>query len=229
MREPGASPGRSRRCEGRRSPATTPLAARPGRRREREPRVRRPAALPDASTPSRKGEGDAAHDTSFCPRGVPDRLRARGRARPVARGAEPARRHAVPRATITVVERASVTIRKRPSRIVSLSPTATETLFAIGAGKQVDRGRRPVRLPEDGAADDALGLHAERRGDRGLPAGPRRDLVRPEGPLGGARQARHPRRPPGRGARPCRARTSRSASSGRSRATPPRRTPWRPA
>lgn len=30
-----------------------------------------------------------------------------------------------------------VTVRKKPRRIVSLSPTATETLFAIGAGKQV--------------------------------------------------------------------------------------------
>jgi len=30
-----------------------------------------------------------------------------------------------------------ITIRKRPTRIVSLSPTATETLFAIGAGDQV--------------------------------------------------------------------------------------------
>jgi iron complex transport system substrate-binding protein len=30
-----------------------------------------------------------------------------------------------------------VTITKKPRRIVSLSPTATETLFAIGAGKQV--------------------------------------------------------------------------------------------
>ena len=30
-----------------------------------------------------------------------------------------------------------MTIQKRPSRIVSLSATATETLFAIGAGKQV--------------------------------------------------------------------------------------------
>jgi iron complex transport system substrate-binding protein len=30
-----------------------------------------------------------------------------------------------------------VTVSKRPRRIVSLSPTATETLFAIGAGKQV--------------------------------------------------------------------------------------------
>ena len=30
-----------------------------------------------------------------------------------------------------------VTIRKQPRRIISLSPTATESLFAIGAGKQV--------------------------------------------------------------------------------------------
>ncbi len=30
-----------------------------------------------------------------------------------------------------------VTIQKRPQRIVSLSPTATETLFAVGAGSQV--------------------------------------------------------------------------------------------
>ena len=30
-----------------------------------------------------------------------------------------------------------MTVSKRPSRIVSLSPTATETLFAIGAGGQV--------------------------------------------------------------------------------------------
>jgi len=30
-----------------------------------------------------------------------------------------------------------VTVRRKPQRIVSLSPTATETLFAIGAGRQV--------------------------------------------------------------------------------------------
>lgn len=39
---------------------------------------------------------------------------------------------------VTVVaSNGKVTVAKRPSRIVSLSPTATESLFAIGAGPQV--------------------------------------------------------------------------------------------
>jgi iron complex transport system substrate-binding protein len=39
---------------------------------------------------------------------------------------------------VTVVaSNGKVTVSKRPTRIVSLSPTATETLFAIGAGPQV--------------------------------------------------------------------------------------------
>ena len=38
--------------------------------------------------------------------------------------------------TVTV-QNGKVTVPKRPIRIVSLSPTATETLFAIGAGRQV--------------------------------------------------------------------------------------------
>jgi iron complex transport system substrate-binding protein len=44
-----------------------------------------------------------------------------------------------------------VTIAKRPVRVVSLSPTATETLFAIGAGRQVvavdDQSDYPSRAP----------------------------------------------------------------------------------
>jgi iron complex transport system substrate-binding protein len=44
-----------------------------------------------------------------------------------------------------------VTIKQRPTRIVSLSPTATETLFAIGAGKQViavdDQSDYPKQAP----------------------------------------------------------------------------------
>jgi iron complex transport system substrate-binding protein len=44
-----------------------------------------------------------------------------------------------------------VTVTRRPSRIVSLSPTATETLFAIGAGPQVvavdDQSDYPKNAP----------------------------------------------------------------------------------
>jgi iron complex transport system substrate-binding protein len=46
----------------------------------------------------------------------------------------------------------SVTIAKRPTRIVSLSPTATETLFAVGAGAQViavdDQSDYPKQAPK---------------------------------------------------------------------------------
>jgi iron complex transport system substrate-binding protein len=44
-----------------------------------------------------------------------------------------------------------VTLERRPTRVVSLSPTATETLFAIGAGAQViavdDQSNYPSRAP----------------------------------------------------------------------------------
>lgn len=49
---------------------------------------------------------------------------------------EPARSATFP-VTINEAGGASVTITKRPVRIVSLSPTTTELLFAIGAGPQV--------------------------------------------------------------------------------------------
>jgi iron complex transport system substrate-binding protein len=46
----------------------------------------------------------------------------------------------------------SVTIAKRPTRIVSLSPTATESLFAVGAGAQViavdDQSDYPKKAPK---------------------------------------------------------------------------------
>lgn len=45
----------------------------------------------------------------------------------------------------------TITIRKRPVRIVSLSPTATESLYAVGAGRQVvavdDQSNYPQRAP----------------------------------------------------------------------------------
>lgn len=53
---------------------------------------------------------------------------------------------------VTIVTPAgSVTVSERPRRIVSLSPTATETLFAIGAGRQViavdDQSDHPRSAP----------------------------------------------------------------------------------
>lgn len=53
--------------------------------------------------------------------------------------------------TITETSGASVTITKQPHRIVSLSPTATEMLFAIDAGTQVvavdDQSNYPANAP----------------------------------------------------------------------------------
>ena len=53
---------------------------------------------------------------------------------------------------VTVIgSNGKVTVSKRPARIVSLSPTATETLFAIGAGSQVvavdDQSDHPKSAP----------------------------------------------------------------------------------
>jgi iron complex transport system substrate-binding protein len=53
--------------------------------------------------------------------------------------------------TITESTGATVTITKQPHRIVSLSPTATEMLFAVGAGSQVvavdDQSNYPAGAP----------------------------------------------------------------------------------
>ncbi|SMD10096.1 iron complex transport system substrate-binding protein [Kibdelosporangium aridum] len=54
-------------------------------------------------------------------------------------------------ATLTAPDGKQVVIERQPSRIVSLSPTATEVLFAIGAGKQVvavdDQSTYPAEAP----------------------------------------------------------------------------------
>ena len=79
----------------------------------------------------------------------------------------PAARPPRPSFPVTVTgSNGKVTVSKRPARIVSLSPTATETLFAIGAGSQVVAVDDQSDLPEVRAADVALGLHAERGGHR---------------------------------------------------------------
>lgn len=64
--------------------------------------------------------------------------------------AQSASRTAVFPVTITTPD-GKATVAKAPRRIVSLSPTATETLFAIGAGKQViavdDQSDHPQSAP----------------------------------------------------------------------------------
>ena len=54
--------------------------------------------------------------------------------------------------TIASAANGSVTISSKPSAIVSLSPTATEMLFAIGAGAQVkavdDQSNYPPQAPK---------------------------------------------------------------------------------
>jgi iron complex transport system substrate-binding protein len=56
-----------------------------------------------------------------------------------------------PAATTTATPAASTTAAARPERIVSISPTATEMLFAIGAGEQVvavdDQSTYPPEAP----------------------------------------------------------------------------------
>lgn len=51
-----------------------------------------------------------------------------------------------------------VTIDERPTRIVSLSPTATEVLFAIEAGDQVIAVDDQSNFPEDAPVSDLSGL-----------------------------------------------------------------------
>jgi cobalamin transport system substrate-binding protein len=70
-------------------------------------------------------------------------------------GSRPAEAHVAktPRLFPVVIQATNgkITIRRRPTRIVSLSPTATEGLFAVGAGKQViavdDQSSYPARAP----------------------------------------------------------------------------------
>ena len=52
----------------------------------------------------------------------------------------------------------SVTIAQRPERIVSLSPTATEILFAVGAGDQVVAVDDQSNYPDDAPTTDLSGF-----------------------------------------------------------------------
>ena len=103
---------------------------------------------------------------------------------------------------------------KRPSRIVSLSPTATETLFAIGAGPQVVAVDDQSDYPKSAPRTTLSGFTPNVEAIAALPARPRRHLVRPEGALRGARD--------GSGSRSS-SRTRRRTLQGRVPADPPAR------
>ena len=127
----------------------------PGRRREREPRVRRPAARHQLE-PLVEG-GFVLRRTLSSPLrgGACSSGLAASRPSPARHG----RRKAV------------------PHRGSSRSRHCDRDAVRHRRRRAGDRRRRPVGLPEDGAEDQALRLHPERRGDRRLPARPRRHLV----------------------------------------------------
>ena len=184
----------------------------PGRRRGREPRVRRPVALPIPGTPrGREDSGASLVRHSRRHRRWP-RSPCRSRGRPVAR--PPPARSPSPSSPRTARSRS----RSGRRRIVSLSPTATETLFAIGAASQVVAVDDQSDYPKSAPQTSLSGFTPERRGDRRLQARPRRHRVRPEGPVGRAPAARHHRPPPGR----------REELQGRVPADPPARDGHRP-
>lgn len=58
--------------------------------------------------------------------------------------------------TVTFAPHDPVTIEDRPERIVSLSPTTTEILFAVGAGEQVVAADEYSNYPEEAPTVDGL-------------------------------------------------------------------------
>ena len=136
-----------------------------------------------------------------------DRLddRRDGRRRPPRRSRPPAR-HRVPAfpATLTDDEKNAVTIPAEPKKIVSLTPAATEILFALGAGPRVVAGTDVRRLSAGRSRPPRRGdLHVgRRREDRrhgGRPRHRGRQLVQS---ARGDHAAARPRRPGRRRLRP---------------------------
>ena len=134
-----------------------------------------------------------------------DRDRDRGTDRHAARRRRARRPPRPSRVTLTDDEGTAVTLAAEPKKIVSLTPAATEILFALGAGDRESSPRTDIRrLP-------ARGGRPARRGD--LPAvdvekivGLGADLVIAGGnsfnPTRGDRPAARPRRPGPRRLRP---------------------------
>lgn len=64
-------------------------------------------------------------------------------------------------AKVTIEGQEAVTIPQQPKRIVSLSPTATETLFAVGAGDQVVAVDQASNFPASAPRTGLSGLNAD--------------------------------------------------------------------
>ena len=166
----------------------------PGRRRGREPRVRRPVALLISRTPrGREASGASCiRPTRRCGAGCARRLGRR------------CVRWRFGHVVVVVVPGH----RRRVQRQGHGQETACPHRLAVSDGDREPvrhrrrlaggRRRRPVRLSEERTANGALGLHSQRRGDRHVSTRPRRHRLRPEGTLGRARATRHHRPPPGR-------------------------------
>ena len=72
--------------------------------------------------------------------------------------ARPATSQASPTGGAFPVTAGSVTLDRQPTRIVSLAPTTTEMLFAIGAGKQVTAADELSNYPADAPKTDLSGF-----------------------------------------------------------------------
>ncbi|SFQ35234.1 iron complex transport system substrate-binding protein [Amycolatopsis arida] len=75
--------------------------------------------------------------------------------------AEPAPGDAAFPVTVRAEGAPAVTLEKRPERIVSLSPSATETLFAVGAGQQVVAVDNQSTHPPQAPRTDLSGLNLD--------------------------------------------------------------------
>ncbi len=226
MREPGANPGRSRRCKGRRSPATKPLTQVGKAAREGAP-SQKTCRAPHNRTPRGREDSGASFLSSRrrCGGGGLRRVRVRRRQRQLDLATVCCKRcragsgSAHVRDSQQQAEFATDCCKRdrlgwvpgddrRLQRERHGLEEAAPHRLAVADGDRVvvrdrrriagGRGRRPVRLPEERSADRALRLHSERRGDCRLPTRPRGHRLRPEGPLWGTRSAWDHGHPPRR-------------------------------
>ena len=140
----------------------------------------------------------------------------------------PPRQHRSPTRPRSHVGDRHVGRRGVPQRIVSLSPTATEMLFAIGAGDQViavDDSEQLSRQEALQSTHRPVRLRAERRGDRCVRARPRHPRRHDRIWRTARRRSASPAGPAPRRERSTTS-TPRSSSSARSPATSPRPPSW---